>query len=596
MFPKEGLLPLHYQKQMPLKQCKKYLVFITIALLVTLSLICVVFMPQIKISSNSRITSGENKSLLTLLTLTTVQSITKANTLKTDNNLLVINEVKSNSSESKTNLINNTNSINWKPMSLPNGEDLDPYVAEQRLFVKQMMRNSWDNYVKYAWGQNELKPMSRSGHSSSIFGETKLGATIVDALDTLLIMNMTEEFNRGRDWIENELTFDDINSDLSLFETVIRFVGGLLSCYALTNDPMFLSKARDIADKMLPAFDTQTGLPLSQVNPKTGEAHNYAWASSGSSILAEIGSQHLEFVYLSDMSGDIRFKDRVNHVRNVLNSMVKPYDGLYINYIDPKSGKWGDDEISVGALGDSFYEYLIKSWIQSNGEDVLAREMYDKTVEAIEKHLIKRSYFGLTYLAKMNFGRIEHKMEHLGCFVGGMFAIGGHSLTDSEKKKHFMSLASNITDTCHESYMKTATKLGPEAFYFTELEDAVALNNGEKYYILRPEVIESYFYLWRLTHDQKYRDYAWSAAQAIDQNCRTESGFSGIRNTSDIHSAKDDVQQSFFLAETLKYLYLIFSTDDLISLNEWVFNTEAHPLPIRTKNPAYPKIHSLTKI
>ena len=239
--------------------------------------------------------------------------------------------------------------------------------------------------------------------------------------------------------------------------------------------------------------------------------------------------------------------------------MDKPYDGLYLNFINHKTGSFGEDHVSIGALGDSFYEYLIKSWIQTNGEDLLARKMYDNSVAAIEKHLVKTLHSGLTYLAQINFGQLEHKMGHLACFAGGMFAIGGQSLADSHKRAHYLELAANITKTCYESYARTATKIGSEAFYFTETSEAVALNNFEKYYILRPEVIESYFYLWRLTHEQKYRDYAWSAAQAIGRYCRTENGFSGIRNVSDIHSAKDDVQQSFFLAETLKYLsYLLF--------------------------------------
>lgn len=66
--------------------------------------------------------------------------------------------------------------------------------------------------------------------------------------------------------------------------------------------------------------------------------------------------------------------------------------------------------------------------------------------------------------------------------------------------------------------------------------------------------------------------------------CRTEGGFSGIKNVYTRQVTKDDVQQSFFLAETLKYLYLLFSPDDVMSLDKWVFNTEAHPLPIRFKD------------
>jgi mannosyl-oligosaccharide alpha-1,2-mannosidase len=592
---KDSLLPIYYRRQLPLKLCKKYLLFISIALLITLSLICVIYLPRITTSFNNQYSYEKSQTLLSVLRES--QSINKSFNSNNEfsdlnNNNTVVEEVIINT-ERTVHSINDTIVRNWKPLVLPTGEDPNPVVAKQRNYIKEMMKHSWNNYVKYAWGQNELKPMSRSSHTSSIFGDSKLGATIVDAMDTLLIMNMTEEFQMGRNWIQKDLNIEAVDSSMSLFETVIRFVGGLLSCFALTNDQMFLLKAREISDKMLPAFNTETGLPLSVINPKTGQSANYPWASSGSSILAEVGTQHLEFVYLSDMSGDQRFKEKVVRVRKFLDSLSKPYDGLYRNYINPKTGEWGEDQVSVGALGDSFYEYLIKSWIQSNGEDLMARQMYDKSVDAIEKHLIQTSNSGLTYLAQMNFGQLEHKMQHLTCFAGGMFAIGGQSLSDSHKRNHYLQLGANITKTCYESYARTATKIGPEAFYFTEKQEAIALNDDEKYYILRPEVIESYFYLWRLTHEQKYRDYAWSAAQAIGRYCRTENGFSGIRNVTDIKSAKDDVQQSFFLAETLKYLYLIFSTDDLISFDEWVFNTEAHPLPILSKNPAYPKKHSL---
>lgn len=113
------------------------------------------------------------------------------------------------------------------------------------------------------------------------------------------------------------------------------------------------------------------------------------------------------------------------------------------------------------------------------------------------------------------------------------------------------------------------------------------MKQNEKYYILRPEVIESYFYLWRLTKDPKYREWGWEVVQALERHCRVEGGYTGIKNVYQTDSAKDDVQQSFFLAETLKYLFLLFSDDSLLPLDQWVLNTEAHPLPIKRRNPAY---------
>ncbi|CAG2102386.1 unnamed protein product [Medioppia subpectinata] len=576
----ESLLPTYYQKPFPFaKLLKKYVPLIAISILLTLSLLCYVFMPQIQ--SSTDFVQRNWPSILTDDTTdpSSPSTTTKARVYKNEGIKSIITGDASDGKESAGDVV--TSGV--KAVPLPSGDDPDPKVRERRDFVKDMMRHSWDNYVKYAWGHNELKPVSHTGHTSDIFGgDSKLGATVVDSLSTLYIMNMTDEFRTARDWVATSFDMSAVNADVSVFETVIRFVGGLLSAYGLTNDAVFLQKAVEVADHMLPAYNTQTGLPLALVNPKTGKAKNYGWASGGCSILSELGSQHLEFVYLSAATGDPKYADKVTKVRQFMDQMVKPHDGLYLNYVNPLTGQWGgEDQVSMGALGDSFYEYLIKSWVQTNGTDKLALKMYNEAIAAVDKQLVQKSaQKGLTYLAKLSYGHLEHKMEHLACFTGGMFGLGALHASDRRTKDHFMALAAALTDTCAESYGRTATGIGPEAFYFTETAEAIAINQYEKYYILRPEVVESYFYMWRLTHDQRFRDYAWSAAQAINTHCRTDYGFSGIRNTSDVHSAKDDVQQTFFLAETLKYLYLIFSSDDLISLDDWVFNTEAHPLPV----------------
>ncbi|XP_035207175.1 mannosyl-oligosaccharide 1,2-alpha-mannosidase IA-like [Stegodyphus dumicola] len=465
------------------------------------------------------------------------------------------------------------------------GEPTDLDIREKRNKIKEMMKHAWDNYVQYAWGQNELRPLSKRGHSAGIFGKTALGATIVDGLNTLYIMELYDDYQKGRDWIAANLNFDQGNSEVSVFETNIRFIGGLLSCYAMTGDVMFKEKADQVAQKLLPAFNTPTGIPYAIVNLKSGASKNYAWASSSSSILAEFGTLHLEFTYLSDITGNPIYREKVNHIRDVLAKMDRP-QGLFPNYLNPKTGRWGQHHMSMGALGDSFYEYLLKSWIQSNGEDMQALQMLQELVEGINDKLVQTSKSGLKYLADLKYDKIEHKMDHLACFSGGFFAMGSEYMPPN-RRDYYLQLGKDLTHTCHEAYDRTATKIGPESFRFSDASEARALKQNEKYYIQRPEVIESYFILWRVTKDPKYRQWGWEAAQAIDKHCRVDGGFTGLKNVYMIDSAKDDVQQSFFLAETLKYLYLLFSEDDLIPLDIWVLNTEAHPLPIKGKNPAY---------
>uniref|UniRef100_A0AAR2JAR8 alpha-1,2-Mannosidase n=1 Tax=Pygocentrus nattereri TaxID=42514 RepID=A0AAR2JAR8_PYGNA len=445
-----------------------------------------------------------------------------------------------------------------KLVGINDGDPGDPDVKEKRDKIREMMKHAWDSYRQYGWGHNELKPIAKKGHSTNIFGNSQMGATIVDALDTLYIMGLHDEFKDGQEWIEQNLDFS-VNAEVSVFEVNIRFIGGLLAAYYLSGQEVFKVKAVQLAEKLLPAFNTPTGIPWAMVNLKSGVGHNWGWASAGSSILAEFGTLHMEFVHLTYLTGNPAYYQKVMHIRKLLLHSL--------------------NHTSVGGLGDSFYEYLLKAWLMSDKTDTEARKTYDDAIEAIERHLIRKSNGGLTFIGEWKNGHLERKMGHLTCFAGGMFALGADGSPD-DKAGHYLQLGAEIAHTCHESYDRTVLKLGPEAFKFDSGLEAVAVRQNEKYYILRPEVIETYWYMWRFTHDPKYRQWGWEAAQAIDKYCRVSGGFSGVKDVYSSNPTYDDVQQSFFLAETLKYLYLLFSSDELLPLENWVFNTEAHPLPV----------------
>uniref|UniRef100_A0A8C2CQG7 alpha-1,2-Mannosidase n=1 Tax=Cyprinus carpio TaxID=7962 RepID=A0A8C2CQG7_CYPCA len=464
-----------------------------------------------------------------------------------------------------------------KLVGVSDGDPGDSDTKEKRDKIREMMKHAWDSYRQYGWGHNELKPIAKKGHSTNIFGNSQMGATIVDALDTLYIMGLHDEFKDGQEWIEQNLDFS-VNAEVSVFEVNIRFIGGLLAAYYLSGQEVFKVKAVQLAEKLLPAFNTPTGIPWAMVNLKSGVGRNWGWASAGSSILAEFGTLHMEFVHLTYLTGNPAYYQKVMHIRKLLAKMDRP-NGLYPNYLNPRTGRWGQHHTSVGGLGDSFYEYLLKAWLMSDKTDTEARKTYDDAIEAIERHLIRKSNGGLTFIGEWKNGHLERKMGHLTCFAGGMFALGADGSPD-DKAGHYLQLGAEIAHTCHESYDRTVLKLGPEAFKFDSGLEAVAVRQNEKYYILRPEVIETYWYMWRFTHDPKYRQWGWEAVQAIDKYCRVSGGFSGVKDVYSSNPTYDDVQQSFFLAETLKYLYLLFSSDELLPLENWVFNTEAHPLPV----------------
>jgi mannosyl-oligosaccharide alpha-1,2-mannosidase len=292
--------------------------------------------------------------------------------------------------------------------------------------------------------------------------------------------------------------------------------------------------------------------------------------------LAEVGTLQLEFEYLAHHTGKSQFRDKALKVFDALsdaNDRQQNNKGLYPIYINTHTGSFNNPHITLGAMGDSFYEYLIKYWLMTGKVYDKYRRMYDESVKAIRQHLIKHSKPNkLTYIAELINGQLVHKFDHLVCFAGGMFALGsldGHS--------DDMQLGKEITRTCHEMYNRTATGIASEIVKFEGDNDFIVPSDA-KHYLLRPETAESFFVLWRLTKDPIYREWGWNIFTHINKYCRTQGGFSGIRDVTTTNVKHDDLQQSFFMAETLKYLYLLFSEDSLIPLDKYVFNTEAHPL------------------
>ncbi|KAL9664755.1 hypothetical protein QQ045_020162 [Rhodiola kirilowii] len=448
----------------------------------------------------------------------------------------------------------------------------DPLDIQRREKVKEAMLHAWTSYETYAWGQDELQPQTKNGVNS--FGG--LGATLVDSLDTLFIMGLKEQFQKAREWVAKSLDFNK-DHEASVFETTIRVVGGLLSAYDLSGDHMFLDKAIDIADRLLPAWDTPSGIPYNIINLAHGNAHNPGW-TGGDSILADSGTEQLEFFALSQRTGDKKYQEKAERVIFNINKTF-PDDGLLPIYINPTSGSTSYSTITFGAMGDSFYEYLLKVWVQGNrSTSVLPyREMWEKSMKGLQSLVRKSTPSSFAYICEKTGSSLTHKMDELACFAPGMLALGSVGY-DDEQSKNYLSLAEELAWTCYNFYQSTPTKLAGENYFFNAGED---MSVGTSWNILRPETVESLFYLWRITGNKTYQEWGWNIFQAFEKKSRIESGYVGLKdvNTGD----KDNMMQSFFLAETLKYLYLLFSPPSTISLDEWVFNTEAHPLKIVTR-------------
>eukprot|EP00457_Paulinella_chromatophora_P007371 gb/GEZN01007394.1/.p1 GENE.gb/GEZN01007394.1/~~gb/GEZN01007394.1/.p1 ORF type:complete len:492 (+),score=28.88 gb/GEZN01007394.1/:164-1477(+) len=437
---------------------------------------------------------------------------------------------------------------------------------------------------------------------------------MIDGLDTAMLMGLDKEVSRAKkhiaklDFSKGPGNLNPDGWDASFFEATIRYVGGLLGAHTLSKDSVYLDKALDIGKRLSKSFDAQiSGLPVSVVNLQTGSAHNHDW-NSRASVLSEVGSSQLEYFYLSKQVGDHALYDKSRHVFTILKALKKPIDGLYPVYIQSDSTggvSFSSQRLAIGSLADSFYEYLLKLYILSKGKDQASLEMYLDSVEGIVKNLVRVvTWRGKDYafVGEMEDSHFINKQEHLSCFFGGLLALGASvfpsdidtsSLSPIEIRLHtqapaHLKLAKQLADGCLLSYQTTSTGLGPESFEFVvNPTDSSPLIHVEKpSYLLRPETLETLFILFRVTKDPAYREAAYGIFQAFLKFCKTQSAFSGLKDVNPDQAGPtkanwNNSMQSFFLAETLKYLFLLFGPADVLPLNEFVFTTEAHVLPIQ---------------
>lgn len=466
-------------------------------------------------------------------------------------------------------------------LSSPLYDNKFPLIAadpEKANAVKEAFLHAYNSYKTFCWKHDELQPITKKCKDT-----LNAGLTIVDSITTLYIMNLTKEYREARDFIANDFK---PNGRWSLFEFIIRFVGGFISIYQLSNDKIFLDKAIQCTDAILPLFNSD-GFYSSGFNLNTDENGKITATSTTrtkSFNLAEIGTYQIEFLTLTALTGDTKYMDlalkvykklwKDNPKRSILKSATE-------NQLDERKNRRNKDlPRHLGAGTDSYFEYIIKSYILTNGVSPRILKQHMKIVQEMRDTLL----FETKNLHLIGMGVLKHDdlqpmIEHLATFVPGMVAIG--TVKNNNKKVEDLKLAGEIVDTISYVMNNTVAKLMPEKVSFNLYEENMKkefqIISNE--YLLRPESVESIFYMFRFTGEQKYRDIAWNFFVGINESCRVKNGFVSV-NGLDKQVSPIDIMDSWFLAETLNYLYLTFTDTRLISPAEWVFNTESHPLHV----------------
>ncbi|KAK5057568.1 hypothetical protein LTR84_011568 [Exophiala bonariae] len=403
---------------------------------------------------------------------------------------------------------------------------------------KKTFQRGWKSYKEYAWMKDELTPLSAKGKNT--FGGW--AATLVDSLDTLWIMDLKQEFWEAVqavamiDWAETEETA------CNLFETTIRHLGGLLAAYQLSNEHILLEKAVQLGDMLYTGFDTPIRLPA-------------FWPS------ASLGSLSMEFTRLSQLTHDPKYHDAVSKVSSLLhqteNATVLP--GMWPTFFNLKEGILTEDNtFTLGALADSLYEYLLKMHPLLGGSDSRYADMYLAAAEAIKNKLSYRPmtpnnddiFFTGTYHVESP-SWLDPEGQHLACFTGGMFALGGRFFNNQEH----IDIGIKLTKGCIWAYKAFPTGIMPEIFSLVtcntlagcvwdegrwqqavadDQEGHLSLPKGFRNarvpsYILRPEAIESAFVLYRITGLEEFQNAAWDMFQAIET--ATSTPFGTLRST-----------------------------------------------------------------
>jgi ER degradation enhancer, mannosidase alpha-like 2 len=412
--------------------------------------------------------------------------------------------------------------------------------------ARAQLLHAWKGYERYAWGHDELRPLSKTPRDW--YGES-LVMTPIDALDALILLGLAPEAKKAHDYVVASASFD---RDLSVktFEISIRLLGGLLASHQLTGDPKLLALADDLGARLLPAFDSPTGLPWTYVNLRTGAVRGPITNP------AEVGTLLLEFGTLSRLTGKPAYYEKAKK------ALVAVYErrskiGLVGTAVDVRTGEWTERESHITGRIDSYYEYLLKSWKLFGDED--CRRMWETHREAIHRYLADEVRGELWYgYADMDSGkRTRPYYGALDAFFPAVLVLDG----DPDRAKRLQESSFR---------MWQLHGLEPEVIDYR----AMKVVSGE--YHLRPEIIESAYYLHRRTGDPRYLEMGRVFLEGLVGHCRTEAGFAAVKDVRTMEKA--DAMESFLFAETLKYLYLLFAPDSTFDLDAHVLTTEAHPL------------------
>ncbi|KAM4587584.1 ER degradation-enhancing alpha-mannosidase-like protein 1 isoform 1-T1 [Odontesthes bonariensis] len=462
----------------------------------------------------------------------------------------------------------------------------DTLKAKMKVMAKEMFYFGYDNYMKYAFPEDELNPIDCEGRGPDVLNPSNINIndvlgnyslTLIDTLDTLLVLGNVTEFQRAVRLVIDTVSFDK-DSTVQVFEANIRILGSLISAHILLTDPKhpfgkagfegyddeLLHLAHDLAVRLLPAFEnTSTGIPYPRVNLKSGVPPD----SINETCTAGAGSLLVEFGILSRLIGDSTFEWVARRAVRALWNLRSNETGLLGNVVNIQTGQWVGKQSGLGAGMDSFYEYLLKSYILFGEKEDY--QMFQASYQSIQNHLRRGREScnegegdpPLYVNVNMFSGEIMNTwIDSLQAFFPGLQVLNGDV---------------DNAICLHAFYYAIWKRFGalPERYNW-QLQAPDVL-----FYPLRPELVESTYLLYQATKNPFYLHVGMDILQSLEKNAKVRCGYATLHHVVD--KSKEDRMESFFLSETCKYLYLLFDEDNPLhkSDNKYIFTTEGHVVP-----------------
>ncbi|KAL4075930.1 glycoside hydrolase family 47 protein [Scleroderma citrinum] len=427
--------------------------------------------------------------------------------------------------------------------------------------TRELWYHGFDNYMSRGRGPDWGDPTNIA--FNDVAGNFSL--TLVDVLDTLVVLDDPPGFQRAVQDVIDWVSFD-VDTKPQVFETNIRVLGGLLSGHLFASKPgqpfylpwyrgQLLDLAHGLGERLLLAFATPTGLPYARINLR----HGVEKGESLNTCTAGAGSLLLEFATLSRLTGDDRFEKAAYKAYFVLWNRRSDI-GLVGNTVNIWTGAWTPPEISsTGAGIDSFYEYALKWYILSGEVEFL--DVWNEAYANVMRYV--RSPDGYWFRnVNMRTGDLAYStVDSLSAFWPGLQVLAGD--VQNAIKSHL-----------------TYWNIWRRHSGMPEVWDVNFMQATSFHYPLRPEFIESTWYLYRATRDTFYLDIGERILRDITARSKVECGLAGIKDLR--MNERDDRMESFVLSETLKYLYLLFDEDNQLHNDDshYVLTTEGHILTL----------------